>query len=69
MDGIRCDKAAVSKPPPSEQGPEAIIKYLSTNEFIELKTNRHIEHPRQETSFRFVKYNNFRGTFTSSSIH
>lgn len=56
MDGIRCDKEAVSKPP-SELGPEAIIKYLSTKEFIELKTNRHIEHPKQETSFRFV--NNF----------
>lgn len=53
MDGIRCDKDPVSKPP-TELGPEAIIKYLLTKEFIELKTNRHIEHVRQETSFRFV---------------
>ncbi|CAH0699004.1 unnamed protein product [Spodoptera exigua] len=54
MDGIRCDKETVNKPP-SELGPEAIVKYLSTKEFIELKTNRHIEHPKQETSFRRFK--------------
>nr|XP_049697784.1 decapping and exoribonuclease protein [Helicoverpa armigera] len=54
MDGIRCDKAAVTKPP-TELGPEAIVKYLSDKEFVELKTNRHIEHPRQETSFRRFK--------------
>lgn len=53
MDGIRCDKSPVSKPP-TEQGPEAVIDYFSTKEFIELKTNRHIDHSRQETSFRFV---------------
>ncbi|KAJ8734003.1 hypothetical protein PYW07_014554 [Mythimna separata] len=54
MDGIRCDKEAVAKPP-AELGPEAIVNYLSTKEFIELKTNRHIENNRQETSFRRFK--------------
>ncbi|XP_075982498.1 decapping and exoribonuclease protein-like [Anticarsia gemmatalis] len=54
MDGIRCDKGPVSKPP-IEDGPDALVDYFATKEFVELKTNRHIEHPRQETSFRRFK--------------
>lgn len=54
MDGIRCDKGPVS-PPPKKQGHDAILDYLSNKEFIELKTNRHIENSRQETSFRRFK--------------
>lgn len=53
MDGIRCDKMPVSLIPQSNN-PEAIIQYLSSKEFIELKTNRHIEFSRQEQNFKFV---------------
>lgn len=49
MDGIRCDRAEVSSPPSDM---DAIIKYLSDKQFLELKTSRHIEFPKQETSFR-----------------
>lgn len=52
MDGIRCDKEQVSQPPSQDQGAEAIVDYLSTKEYVELKTNRHIQHPNQEKSFR-----------------
>lgn len=52
MDGIRCDKEQVSKPPPQDHSVEAVVEYLSTKEFVELKTNRHIQHPNQERSFR-----------------
>ncbi|KAJ0181214.1 hypothetical protein K1T71_003299 [Dendrolimus kikuchii] len=52
MDGLRCDKAPVPLPP---SGTDAIINYLSDKQFIELKTNRHIEFPKQETSFRRFK--------------
>lgn len=51
MDGIRCDRE-VSEPPHKDQGVEPIVNYLSTKEFVELKTNRHIQHPNQEKSFR-----------------
>ncbi|CAB3237291.1 unnamed protein product [Arctia plantaginis] len=54
MDGLRCDQGPVSKPP-TEQGPDEIVNYFNTKQFIELKTNRHIDHPRQETSFRRFK--------------
>lgn len=53
MDGIRCDRDTAATPPGAEQGPETVIEYLSNKEFLELKTNRHIEFPRQETSFRY----------------
>lgn len=52
MDGIRCDPAPVSLPPSRDLGLMSVVEYLSTKEFIELKTSRHIEFPRQETSFR-----------------
>lgn len=52
MDGIRCDKTVVPPAPTSEQGPDEIVKYLSDKEFVELKTNRHIQFSKQETSFR-----------------
>lgn len=54
MDGIRCDKTTVPEAP-KEESPNVLIDYFSTKEFIELKTNRHIEHPKQETSFRRFK--------------
>ncbi|XP_026727388.1 decapping and exoribonuclease protein-like [Trichoplusia ni] len=54
MDGIRCDKTRITKPP-TELGPEGIIQYLANKEFIELKTNRHIENGKQENSFRRFK--------------
>ncbi|KAJ2946376.1 hypothetical protein O0L34_g12415 [Tuta absoluta] len=54
MDGIRCDKNPVT-PPPVENRPKAVVEYLSTKEFIELKTSRHIEFPNQENSFRRFK--------------
>ncbi|XP_045455022.1 decapping and exoribonuclease protein-like [Melitaea cinxia] len=54
MDGIRCDKMPVS-PVPQSNNPEAIIQYLSSKEFIELKTNRHIEFSRQEKNFKRFK--------------
>lgn len=53
MDGIRCDEEPISEPPSKEQGTDAIIEYLSTKEFIELKTQRHIQHPNQDRSFRY----------------
>lgn len=52
MDGIRCDQGHVPPPPTSELGAKAIVDYLSTKEFLELKTSRRIEHPRQEVTFR-----------------
>lgn len=52
MDGIRCDREQVSEPPKEDQGPEHIVDYLSTKEYVELKTNRHIQHPNQKRSFR-----------------
>ncbi|XP_049887355.1 decapping and exoribonuclease protein-like [Pectinophora gossypiella] len=55
MDGIRCDKAPVPPLPKPELRAEAIVDYLATKEFIELKTNRHIEFPNQENSFRRFK--------------
>lgn len=55
MDGIRCDKNPNLPPLITESfGPEDIINYLSDKEFIELKTSRHIEHPKQETNFRYM---------------
>ncbi|XP_072935973.1 decapping and exoribonuclease protein-like [Epargyreus clarus] len=54
MDGIRCD-TPINPPPSSEAGVDEIVKYLSTKEFIELKTNRHIEFSNQERSFRQFK--------------
>lgn len=51
MDGLRCDLGPVSKPP-TEKGPDEIVKYFHSKQFIELKTNRHIDHPKQEMSFR-----------------
>ncbi|XP_026764261.1 decapping and exoribonuclease protein-like [Galleria mellonella] len=54
MDGIRCDDRSIS-PPPVGENPEAIIKYLSTKEYVELKTNRHIEFHNQEINFRRYK--------------
>ncbi|XP_046970590.1 decapping nuclease DXO homolog [Vanessa cardui] len=54
MDGIRCDKLPVSSLPDTND-PEAIIQYLSSQQFIELKTNRHIEYSRQEKSFKRFK--------------
>ncbi|XP_053601305.1 decapping and exoribonuclease protein-like isoform X2 [Plodia interpunctella] len=53
MDGIHCDLTSVPTPPEPEAGPEAVVQYLSNAHFVELKTSRHIEFPRQETSFRF----------------
>lgn len=53
MDGIRCEKTRITKPP-TELGPEGIVQYLASKEFIELKTNRHIENGKQENNFRFV---------------
>lgn len=52
MDGIRCDKGKVEKPPSAELGPDATIQYLADKQFIELKTNRHIEFPNQHNNFR-----------------
>lgn len=52
MDGIRCDKSSVPPAPDAERGAEEIISYLSDKEFVELKTNRHIQFARQETSFK-----------------
>lgn len=52
MDGIRCDKEQVPEPPSIDQGVESIVNYLSSKEYVELKTNRHIQHPNQERSFR-----------------
>ncbi|CAK1599880.1 unnamed protein product [Parnassius mnemosyne] len=55
MDGIRCDRSSVDSPPDLKFGYEAILKYLSNKEFIEVKTNRHIEFPNQERNFRLFK--------------
>ncbi|KOB63602.1 Protein Dom3Z, partial [Operophtera brumata] len=55
MDGICCNRQEVSEPPSKDQGVESIVDYLSTKEFVELKTNRHIQHPNQERSFRRFK--------------
>ncbi|KPJ13616.1 Protein Dom3Z [Papilio machaon] len=55
MDGIRCDKTNVESPPDINGEKDVIINYLSKQEFIELKTNRHIEFPHQERNFRFFK--------------
>nr|XP_034841214.1 decapping and exoribonuclease protein-like isoform X2 [Maniola hyperantus] len=55
MDGIRCDKRPVSALPDAEANPDNIVQYLSSNEFIELKTSRHIESSRQEINFRRFK--------------
>ncbi|XP_052737317.1 decapping nuclease DXO homolog [Bicyclus anynana] len=55
MDGIRCDKSPVPPFPNAERNPDKIIEYLSSNEFIELKTNRHIEFSRQEINFKRFK--------------
>lgn len=52
MDGIRCDKGPVSEPPGQEQGTDSVVEYLSSQVFIELKTQRHIQQPNQEKSFR-----------------
>ncbi|KAM3966544.1 decapping and exoribonuclease protein [Aphomia sociella] len=54
MDGIRCDGEPMECPPISD-GPEAVIQYLSTKEFVELKTSRHIEYKKQDKSFRRYK--------------
>ncbi|KAL0895670.1 hypothetical protein ABMA27_011749 [Loxostege sticticalis] len=55
MDGIRCDKSSGPPAPDAERGAEEIINYLSDKEFVELKTNRHIQFARQETSFKRFK--------------
>ncbi|CAK1548516.1 unnamed protein product [Leptosia nina] len=52
MDGIRCDKKKVDEAPDSF---DDIIKYLSDKEFVELKTNRHIERANQDRNFRRFK--------------
>ncbi|CAG9575853.1 unnamed protein product [Danaus chrysippus] len=54
MDGIRCDQSHVSLPP-SSKNPQEVLKYLSTKNFVELKTNRHIEFSRQELNFKKFK--------------
>ncbi|CAG9782983.1 unnamed protein product [Diatraea saccharalis] len=54
MDGIRCDKAPVTTVPTGEN-PDRIVQYLSDKEFVELKTNRHIQFAKQETNFRRFK--------------
>ncbi|KAI8429928.1 hypothetical protein MSG28_000398 [Choristoneura fumiferana] len=55
MDGIRCDQGDVPHSPTPELGAEAIVDYLTKKEFVELKTSKKIEHPRQEASFRRFK--------------
>ncbi|CAG5017796.1 unnamed protein product [Parnassius apollo] len=55
MDGIRCDRSPVESPPDLKFGYETILKYLSNKEFIEVKTNRHIEFSNQERNFRLFK--------------
>ncbi|CAH2099860.1 unnamed protein product [Euphydryas editha] len=54
MDGIRCDKTPIS-PLPHSNDPETIIQYLSSKQFIELKTNRHIEFSIQDKNFKRFK--------------
>ncbi|XP_063393127.1 decapping and exoribonuclease protein-like [Cydia fagiglandana] len=55
MDGICCDRGRIAPPPTTELGVDAIVQYLSTKEFVELKTSKQMEHPRQEASFRRFK--------------
>ncbi|VVC95411.1 unnamed protein product [Leptidea sinapis] len=55
MDGIRCDKECVQEKPDLVLGPEALIQYLSSKEFIEIKTSRHIETSNQDRNFRRFK--------------
>ncbi|XP_039745356.1 decapping and exoribonuclease protein-like [Pararge aegeria] len=55
MDGIICDKSPVAPLPDTEGNPDNIVQYLSSNMFIELKTNRHIESSRQEINFKRYK--------------
>ncbi|XP_061712220.1 decapping and exoribonuclease protein-like [Cydia pomonella] len=55
MDGICCNNGRIAPPPTTEIGADAIVQYLSTKEFIELKTSKQMEHPRQEASFRRFK--------------
>ena len=52
MDGIRCDKQHVEPLPNSQNDIQNIINYLSSYEFIELKTNRHFDSLRQEGNFK-----------------
>ncbi|XP_063833442.1 decapping and exoribonuclease protein-like [Ostrinia nubilalis] len=54
MDGLRCDQYKVP-PVPDHHDPNKIVKYLYDKEFVELKTSRHIEYSRQETSFKRFK--------------
>ncbi|XP_059048958.1 decapping and exoribonuclease protein-like isoform X2 [Achroia grisella] len=54
MDGIHCGGKSIPLPPKAE-GVDAVIQYLATKEFIELKTNRHIEFRRQDENFRRYK--------------
>ncbi|XP_068628903.1 decapping and exoribonuclease protein-like [Battus philenor] len=55
MDGIRIDKNLDQTQPDENVGFENIIEYLLSKEFIEVKTNRHIEFPNQERNFRLFK--------------
>ncbi|GBP56374.1 Decapping and exoribonuclease protein [Eumeta japonica] len=55
MDGIHCDTRKMESPPDTELGVDETIKYLMNKKFIELKTNRHIEFPRQQINFRRYK--------------
>lgn len=57
MDGIRCDKHPVELPPKIDSGTENILRYLSKKEYIEVKTNRHIEFSNQERNFRYIHCN------------
>lgn len=54
MVGIRCDKMPVS-PVPQSNNPEAVIQYLSSKEFIELKIHGHIEFSRNKENFKRFK--------------
>ncbi|CAH4030758.1 unnamed protein product [Pieris brassicae] len=49
MDGIRCDKKEVPEAPHTD---DDVLNYLQDKEFIELKTNRHLEFPHQQKSYR-----------------
>ncbi|XP_028038221.1 decapping nuclease DXO homolog [Bombyx mandarina] len=55
MDAIRCDKVVVPSPPSNDADPQTVLEYLCDKEFIELKTNRHIENNKQEINFRRYK--------------
>ncbi|XP_047523354.1 decapping nuclease DXO homolog [Pieris napi] len=52
MDGIRCDKKEVPEAPKTV---DDVLHYLQDKEFIELKTNRHLEFPHQQRSYRRYK--------------